>query len=112
MRQCVKKHLLLPFPNTVVQMLGHGDRTQRVINDLGSLQVLLSDDDSRKVTVGPFRLATRSVSNNNVRALSFGKFFSLGAFGEVFFLDSACSSSSEGCEGLDNSGRVECRLRA
>ena len=92
-------------------MLGHGNGTQRAINNLGLLQVLLGDDDLRKVTVGPFHLGSGSMSNDDVRTLSFGKSLSLGAFGEVFFLDSPCSSPSEGCD-LDNSGRVERGLRA
>jgi hypothetical protein len=72
LRQSVEKYLLLPLSNAVVQMLGHGDRAHRVIDDLGRLQVLLGDDDLRKVTVGPFRLVSRSVSNDNVRTSSFG----------------------------------------
>lgn len=104
--QSVEKYLLLLLSNTVVQILGHGDRAHRVIEDLGRLQVLLGDDNFREVTVGPFGLVSRSVPNDNVWTLSFGKSLSLGAFGEVFFLDNACPSSSEGCD-LDNSGRVE-----
>jgi len=109
--QSIEDHLLLPLSNTVVQMLGHGNGTQRAINGLGLLQVLLGDDDLRKVTVGPFHLGSGSVSNDDVRTLGFGEFLSLSAFGEVFFLDSPCSPPSEGCD-LDNSGGVERRLRA
>jgi len=109
--QSVKKYLLLPLSNAVVQMLGHGNRTQRTINDLGLLQVLLSDDGLCEVAVGPFRLGSGSVSNDNVRTLGFGELLPLGAFGEVFFLNSPCFPPSEGCD-LDNSGRVERALRA
>lgn len=111
LRQSIEKHLFLPLPNTIVQMLGHDDRSYRVIDDLSRLQILLSDDDLRKVTVGPFRLVSGSVSSNNVWTLSFDEPLSLCAFGKVFFPDSACPSSSEGCN-LNNSGGVERRLRA
>lgn len=106
LRQSVKKNLFLPLSNPIVQMLGHRDRTNRVIDDFGHLQVLLGDDDLRKVTAGPFRLVSRSVSDDNVWTLSFGESLSLGAFDEIFFPDGACSPSLEG-GGLDNSGRVE-----
>ena len=106
LRQGVEKHLFLPLSNAIVQMLRHGDRAHRVIDDFGCLQILLGDDDLRKVTVGPFCFVSRSVSNDNVWTLNFGESLSLGAFGEVFFPDSACSSSLEGGD-LDNSGRVE-----
>ena len=111
LRQSIEKHLFLPLPNTIVQMLGHDDRSYRVIDDLSRLQILLSDDDLRKVTVGPFRLVSGSVSSNNVWTLSFDEPLSLCAFGKVFFPDSACPSSPEGCN-LNNSGGVERRLRA
>ena len=106
LRQSVEKHLFLPLSNAIVQVLGHGDRAHRVIDDFGCLQILLGDDDLCKVTVGPFPLVSRLVSNDNVWTLSFGESLSLGAFGEVFFPDSACSPSLEGGN-LDNSGRVE-----
>jgi hypothetical protein len=111
LRQSVKKQLLFPLSNAVVQVFGHGDRAQRVIDDLGRLQVLLGDDDLRKVTVGPFRLVSGSMSDDDVRTLGFGESLSLGTFGEVPFLNSACFPPSEGCD-LDNSGRVERGLRA
>lgn len=108
--QSVEKDFLLPLSNAVVQMLGHGDRTQRVIDDLGRLQVLLGDDGLRKVAVGPFRLGSSSVSDDDVGALSICVSFPLCAFSEVFLLDGPCLSPSEGCD-LNNSGRVERGLR-
>ena len=111
LRQRVEKYLLLPLANAIVQMLGHVDGAHWVIDGLGCLKVLLGDDGLCQVTVGPFRPISGPVSNNDVRTSSFGESLSLGTFGEVFFLNSACFSSSEG-RGLDNSGRVEWRLRA
>ena len=92
-------------------MLGHSDRSKRVVNDLSCLQVLVGDDHLRKVTVGPLRLGSRSMSDHNMGTLCFGEFLSLSTFGEVFLLDGACSPPPEGCD-LDNSGRVERGLRA
>jgi len=106
LRQSVEKHFLLLLANAIVQMLRHGDRAHRVFDGFGRLKFLFGNDDLGQVTVGPFRRISGPVSNNDVRTLSFGESLSLGAFGEVFFLDGACFSSSEGCD-LDNSGRVE-----
>ena len=106
LRQSVEKHLFFPLSDAIVQMPRHGDRAHWVIDDFGCLQVLLGNDDLCKVTTGPFRLVSGSVSNDNVWTLSFCESLSLSAFSEVFFPDSACSSSLEGSD-LDNSGRVK-----
>ena len=62
----VEKHLFPPLSDAMVQVLRHGDRAHRVIDDFGCLQILLGDDDLCKVTIGPFHLVSRSVSDDNV----------------------------------------------
>jgi len=104
LRQSVEEDLFLLLSNPIVQMLRHCDRTNRVIDDFGHLQVLLGDDDLRKVTAGLFRLISRLVSDDNVWTLGFSESLSLGAFDENFFLAQPGSSVATDREPQANAG--------